>query len=112
MRIHGIALGLCGVLLVGASITFAADTAKGKAIYETKCVMCHGTEGKGDGPAGAMMNPKPSNFTSPESKKKPDADLLKTIESGRAGTPMPAWKGQLSPEQMQDVLAYVRTFGK
>ena len=69
-------------------------------------------EGKGDGPAGKFMNPKPADFTSPESMNKPDAELLKTIESGRPGTPMGGWKGTLSPEQMQDVLAYVRSLGK
>jgi mono/diheme cytochrome c family protein len=104
--------GLCGVILTGASITYAGDAAKGKTIYERHCVTCHGAEGKGDGPAGKFMNPKPANFTSPESMKKPDAELLKTIESGKTGTPMGGWKGTLSPEQMQDVLAYVRSLGK
>jgi mono/diheme cytochrome c family protein len=112
MKTSIIAAALCVVVLAVGSIVFAGDAAKGKAIYEKKCVTCHGVGGKGDGPAGKMMNPKPTNFTSPESKKKPDAELIKTIESGRTGTPMPAWKGTLSPEQIQDVLAYVRSFGK
>lgn len=112
MKTSMIAVALCVVVLAVGSIVFAGDPAKGKAIYERNCVTCHGAGGKGDGPAGAMMDPKPANFTSPESKKKSDAELLKTIESGRPGTPMAAWKGTLSPEQMQDVLAYVRSFGE
>ena len=38
--------------------------AKGKALYEGKgtCFNCHGKEGKGDGPAGAILNPSPRNF--------------------------------------------------
>jgi len=112
MRTGIMVVGVCGAVLLIGSVAFAGDAAKGKTIYERHCVTCHGSQGKGDGPAGKFMNPKPVDFTSPESMKKPDAELLKTIESGRPGTPMSAWKGTLSPEQMQDVLAYVRTFGK
>jgi mono/diheme cytochrome c family protein len=36
--------------------------AKGKGLYETTCSPCHGPDGKGDGPAGATLNPKPRNF--------------------------------------------------
>lgn len=112
MRTGMVVLGLGCVILISVSTAFAGDAAKGKTIYERHCVTCHGAEGKGDGPAGKLMSPKPANFTSPESMKKPDAELLKTIESGKPGTPMGGWKDTLSPEQMQDVLAYVRTFGK
>lgn len=112
MKIGVMVAGACGLALMINSNAFAGDAAKGKTIYERHCVTCHGVQGKGDGPAGKFMNPKPVNFTSPESMNKPDAELLKTIESGRPGTPMGAWKGTLSPEQMQDVLAYVRSLGK
>jgi len=108
----GVMLGLCGAMLMGASTLFAGDAEKGKAVYEQKCLMCHGALGKGDGPVGAMMKPRPADFTSPASKKKSDADLLKTIESGRPGTPMAPWKGVLSAQQIQDVLAYVRSLGQ
>jgi len=112
MRSGMIATAVCGMVMMVASAVFAGDAAKGKAIYEKNCVICHGAQGKGDGPAGAMMNPHPSDFTSPESKKKSDPELLKTIESGRPGTPMAGWKERLSPQQIQDVLAYVRGLGK
>ncbi len=112
MRTSVIVVGVCGAALMISSIAFAGDAAKGKAIFEQKCLMCHGAQGKGDGPAGAMMNPHPANFTSPESKKKSDAVLLQVIESGRPGTPMAGWKGTLSPQQIQDVLAYVRSLGQ
>jgi mono/diheme cytochrome c family protein len=112
MRSGLIIAAASGMVLMVGSLAFAGDAAKGKTIYERHCVTCHGAQGKGDGPAGKFMNPKPANFTSPESMKKSDAELLKTIESGKPGTPMAAWKGTLSPEQMQDVLAYVRSLGK
>lgn len=33
------------------------------AEFGKTCGTCHGAEGKGDGPAGAALNPKPANFT-------------------------------------------------
>ncbi|HTP42353.1 MAG TPA: cytochrome c [Nitrospiria bacterium] len=94
------------------SLAIAGDAAKGKAVYDKHCAICHGAAGKGNGPASSMMNPKPADFTSEPVKKKSDEQLLKAIESGLPGTPMAPWKGSLTPEQIQDVLAYVRAFGK
>ena len=37
--------------------------ARGKALYAQTCATCHGAEGKGDGPGGKGLNPKPRNFT-------------------------------------------------
>lgn len=36
--------------------------AYGAKVYQTNCAMCHGAEGKGDGAAGAALNPKPRNL--------------------------------------------------
>src|SRR5690349_8195591 len=35
---------------------------KGKTTFSTTCASCHGADGKGDGVAGATLNPKPRNF--------------------------------------------------
>lgn len=111
-----ISIGLALALLVGvpAQFAFAAggDPAKGKAVYEQFCVACHGAQGKGDGPAGLMMTPRPADFTSAKIKGKADGELLKSIQDGRPPTTMPAFKGQLSEQQISDVLAYARSLGK
>ena len=90
----------------------SGDPVKGKATYERLCVTCHGAQGKGDGPAGKMMMPPPADLTSPKIKSKPDGDLLQAIQNGRPPTTMPAFKGQLSEQQIHDVLAYVRSLSK
>ena len=39
-----------------------AEFIKGKKLYNQMCAVCHGAKGKGDGVAGAALNPKPTNF--------------------------------------------------
>src|SRR5262245_26855270 len=41
----------------------ASGPVDGAKIYADRCVLCHGPEGKGDGPAAAGLNPKPRNHT-------------------------------------------------
>lgn len=41
----------------------------GKKLFAQNCAMCHGAEGKGDGAAGAALNPKPRNLVEGPWKK-------------------------------------------
>lgn len=88
------------------------DAAKGKAIFQAKCVTCHGPEGKGDGPLGHKLEPPAGDFTSTGSKKKSETELLAIIQNGKPKTAMVAWKKQLSDAEIQDLLAYVLTLRK
>src|SRR5262245_61357124 len=53
------------------STTAAAPTVSSdpKEVFKTRCVMCHGESGHGDGPASAALNPKPRNYTDKEWQK-------------------------------------------
>lgn len=88
------------------------DAVKGKAIYQAKCMTCHGPQGKGDGPLGKQLKPPAEDFTSAASKKKSEAELLHIIQNGKPKTAMTAWKTQLTGAEIQDVLAYVLTLRK
>ncbi|MFP6661816.1 MAG: c-type cytochrome, partial [Myxococcota bacterium] len=64
-------------LLCGAVFSFAAaadDVAAGKLLFETNCASCHGLTGKGDGPVGAVLTPKPRDFAKAEFKFDTDGD--------------------------------------
>jgi len=92
---------------------FAAD---GKEIYTKSCAGCHGPEGKGDGAAAAVMNPKPTNLTDKALMSKlNDTALTNAIVKGGSGTGksplMPAFS-QLKDQDVKDLIAYIRSIAK
>ena len=87
---------------------YPPDRARGKAVYERHCQSCHGPSGRGDGPAAASLKVPPTNFQRFQSFLKSDEELLRTIEHGVVFSPMHSWRGRLTDEEMQDVVAYIR----
>jgi mono/diheme cytochrome c family protein len=80
----------------------------GAKIYSEKCSLCHGPNGKGDGPGGAALNPKPRDHTDGAyMNARTNEQLLEVIHNGKGA--MPAWKGLLTDEQIKAVLGHVRS---
>jgi len=76
-------------------------------IFADDCASCHGTDGKG---VAAMKTP---DFTNPAVQAAlSDASMIKSIQGGKAGTPMPAWGGKLSDAEINSVAAFVRSLGQ
>ena len=90
----------CLALSFAGSQAHAADTIKGKRLYDTHCVTCHGANGKANLPGAPDLN-------RPEALMRPDLLLLASIRSGKNA--MPAFQGLLSDRDIMDVIAYVRT---
>jgi mono/diheme cytochrome c family protein len=82
--------------------------AGGKGVYERHCQRCHGPGGWGDGPDAGSLTVRPTNFHLFRSYLKSDDELQRVIEHGVVFSPMHAWQGQLTENEIQDVLAYVR----
>jgi len=85
------------------SLPAKADTAAAEATYKAKCAGCHGADGKGK----AAMKTK--DLASAEVQKMSDADLGGVITNGKP--PMPAYKS-MTPDQVKDLVAYIRSFKK
>ncbi|MBI2528718.1 MAG: c-type cytochrome [Candidatus Rokubacteria bacterium] len=93
------------------------DPAQGKAVYEKKCLLCHGEKGDGAGPGAPLLEPRPRDFTKGKFKIRTsasgqvptDADLFRIITEGMPGTTMPGWKG-LSEKDRWSLVAYLKTF--
>ena len=81
----------------------------GETVYNEKgCVTCHGAQGKGDGPVGAALKPKPRNFADAAWKNGTDlASVIKTINNGIAGSGMAPYKGVLTDEEIKAVADYM-----
>ena len=89
----------------------AANADKGRELYTSRCVFCHGAAGKGDGPAAAALKPSPTNFARADYWKQARLDTIKgVIENGKPGTAMVAFKASFNAEQIDDLIAYLRTF--
>ena len=93
--------------------------ASGKEIFKKNCVECHGPEGFGDGPSAKGMEDsfgqpiKPRNFHNVMQFKRGHTltDIALPVITGNDGTPMPAFEGGLTREQVWNVAAYVRSLG-
>jgi mono/diheme cytochrome c family protein len=84
------------------------SVARGAQLFATHCVMCHGSEGEGNGTLGAFLANKPANLTQPIIQTKSDGALFFTISNGVAGR-MPALNENLTVRERWDVVNFLRT---
>ncbi|MCB0495911.1 MAG: cytochrome c [Cyclobacteriaceae bacterium] len=85
----------------------AESVANGKSIYTTRCVVCHGATGMGDGPAGKSLNPPAADHGSAAVQSQTDGELFWKISEGRGA--MVGWKLILSENDRWDLVNYIRT---
>jgi cbb3-type cytochrome c oxidase subunit III len=79
----------------------------GGDLFKQKCSMCHGVDGKG---YPALKTP---DFTDPKVQAAlTDQEIVGVIKNGKKGTAMPAFGDKLSDDQIQSLLAYIRSLGK
>jgi mono/diheme cytochrome c family protein len=87
-----------------------ASVASGQALYLAHCVPCHGARGKGDGPIGLTLSPRPADLTIHTIPGvHPDGQLYDWITNGYPGSVMPAWKDRLSDTLRWNLVNYLRT---
>ena len=79
------------------------DPEKGLTIFNSTCIICHGENGKGTERAPALNDPdKLSKFD--------DKWYADTIANGRPSKGMPTWGTVLSPDQIRDLIALLRSW--
>jgi mono/diheme cytochrome c family protein len=82
--------------------------ARGKVFYETNCLVCHGAEGRGDGPVGLKFVEKaPVDLNDAYTQDQADGQLFFTLTRGRVL--MPFYRDALSPSERWDVINYVKS---
>jgi mono/diheme cytochrome c family protein len=96
----------------------ADPAADAKSLFRSKCVVCHGDHGAGDGPGAAAIVPKPRAFADPEWQASATDEHIKKIilEGGPAVgkspamPPNPELKGK--DEVLSALVKIIRDFKK
>jgi mono/diheme cytochrome c family protein len=87
--------------------------AVGKKVFSDKCKKCHGPNGLGDGPDADPDHAEEMNLTNAKrADRNPDGVVFYKVMNGRRSPKMPAFKDDLSKEQIWSVVAYVQTLRK
>ena len=110
-----VAFVLCAGFAVASAVPFRAESAPtpdGKAIFAAKCAACHRADGSGGGPYPPLAG-------NGDVSAADTANLILTVLNGRSGPiqvngktysgAMPAWKDQLSDDDIAAVITYIRS---
>lgn len=100
--------GFLFLVLLAISNLAWAEGDSGETIFKSKCVLCHGADGTGNTPLGKQL--QAANLHTKDVQKKTNAELRKVIHDGQ--TNMPPFGDQLSDEQIDQVIKYIRTLGR
>jgi mono/diheme cytochrome c family protein len=89
-----------------------ASAGRGKVIYKEYCAQCHGSTGKGDGPAASGLEPKPAIHANIAFDQVPTEYLYNMINHGGAAmgksANMPYWGLTIGQQGVADVMAYLK----
>jgi mono/diheme cytochrome c family protein len=117
MRAGLVMLMLCGLMATPSAN--AGDAQAGAKIFKEKCARCHGQAAKGDGPDLVKLQAavSPDDWTDKETNKGfTDTFVISMITKGgkaNGKSPiMPSFAGKLSDDQIQDLLAFLRSVAK
>lgn len=121
IKSHGgsVVLGmLLAILLMSENAIAEGNSEAGAKFFKSlKCAACHGKDGKGQGPAAKAMKIKTADWTDKAAMEIVKDDFLKEIigKGGKAVSKskrMPAYSKKLKPADIQDLIAYIRSFAK
>ncbi|MBI3698123.1 MAG: cytochrome c [Acidobacteria bacterium] len=83
----------------------SGDVAKGKDLFEAKCMVCHNPDSKDKKIGPGLQGVKDGKL--PSGKNATHDVILEVVDAGGGG--MPAYKELLTDEEKEDVIAYVLT---
>lgn len=86
-----------------------SDNSLGRIVYSKNCSVCHGEKGDGRSRAQGSLNPPPRDFTTPNAMAELSHQRMVTsVTVGRADTAMAGFGTQLSKEEINAVVTYIR----
>jgi mono/diheme cytochrome c family protein len=88
----------------------AHAVASGKELFKKNCQRCHGPGGKGDGPDADPDSMQDMDLTvARRANRNPDGIVFYKVWNGRKKPKMPAFKNDLSKDQVWQIVTYVQT---
>jgi putative copper resistance protein D len=88
-------------------VRYNADSiASGSAIYASRCITCHGRDGRGDGVAAASLPIKPASLPELVPSRR-EGDLFWRIAHGVPKTPMPGFASQLNDIEIWNLIQFL-----
>jgi len=103
-----ITLGMATSFKGGTGVGGGALGSDGKRIYNARCSICHGVDGRGNTALGRKL--EASDLRAPEVQNQSDDLLKETVMYGMGK--MPRFEKKLNPDKIQQVLDYIRELGQ
>lgn len=94
----------------------APETPVGRRVFVERCAVCHGPDGRGNGPAAPSLIPHPRNFaegtfkykSTPAGQPPLERDLVRTVSHGLRASAMPYFHDLLSDAEIRAVVRYIQ----
>jgi len=80
--------------------------ARGREMYELHCLVCHGEQGRGDGPVGQKFVPQPMELNLDYVQLQPDGQLFYTISHGSIA--MPFYRQAMPAEDRWHLVNFIK----
>ncbi len=88
----------------------AGDVSRGKKLYAQTCSVCHGDNGASAKWGSNLLRSRPRDFTSAASRRELSRErMINSVTHGVKDTPMAAFNGQLSTDEITDIVDYIRS---
>jgi mono/diheme cytochrome c family protein len=101
-------IALSVLLMIALAGGAVAQSAPAKDLFASRCAICHGPDGSAQSAMGKSL--KIRDFHSADVQQQTDADLKTVITKGKGK--MPTFGGKLKPEQIDQLVGYIREIGK
>lgn len=98
------ALLLAAVFCLGSS-AFASEYDAGKSLYMNKCMICHGIDGKGNGPGAMALTKPPQDFNRPDFWNQNNVEQIITNQVKNGKGQMPAF--DLTADQIKAIINFM-----
>jgi mono/diheme cytochrome c family protein len=117
-----VATALAPAALLAAMLAWAdpvtgpskGDPVAAKKVFQAKCVPCHKANGSGGFKLTGNPTPDWRDAKRMSDPKYDDNYLRDCLTNGKAKSGMPAWgkSGQLKPQEIENLIAYIHTFSQ